>query len=104
MCSIKNTDNCLMLNLNTFFDYGDVDDFFNPIFSSAMFFFEILNCLSLPNMFLPNLVGKLLRSTFVLKLFAAIWTSVVLNTSSLSVLLYPRISTVWALFLDIVCS
>ena len=55
-------------------------------------------------MLVPNFSLKLLRSSFVLKLFVAGDTSIVLYTSSLSVLLYLLVSAVWALFLCIVRS
>lgn len=53
-------------------------------------------------MLLPDLLVKLVRSSFVLKLFAAIYTSVVLNISSLSVLLYSRTFAKYTVFLDMI--
>ncbi len=88
----------------TFPNNRNIYGFSDPILTFVVFVSEIFNCLSLPDMFLPNLVGKLLWSSFILKLFAAIRTLIVLDTSSLSILLYTRIFTVWALFLDMICS
>ena len=104
MSGIENADNGLRFDLMTFLDDGSINRFPDPILALVIFTSEIFNRLSLPNMLLPNLVGKLLRSSFVLKLFTAIGTPVVLDTSPLSILLYSCIFTVWALFLRMVCS
>jgi hypothetical protein len=104
MSGVKDADNRLRLNLNTFSDNGSVNGVSDPILSLVVLTFEIFNRLPLPDMLLPNLVDKLLRPAFILKLFATIRASVVLDAPSFSVLLYTRIFTVRALFLDIVCS
>ena len=66
-----------------------INGFTNPILALTVFSLQVLNCLSLPYMLFPDLVGKLLWSAFILKLFTTVRTLVMLDTSSFPILLYP---------------
>jgi len=104
MRGIENADDCLRRDRRALSNLRLIDSFPNPILAFAVSSSEVLDRLPLPDMLSPNLVGELLRPALVLKLFAAIWTAVVLNPSSFSILPYARIFTVRTLFLRMVCS
>lgn len=65
---------------------------------------QVADRLPLPDMFLPDYIGKLLWSTLALKLYATIRALVVLDVTPPSILFYSSFSTVWTLFLDMMCS
>jgi len=66
--------------------------------------FEISNSLPSPNVIVPNLFEKPLILSFVLKLFATMYASIVLDVSPLAIPFYPFFFTVGALFLRMVCN
>ena len=63
---------------------------------------QVFDRLAFPDMIAPNIFMKSLRSSFVLKLFAAILAAIGWYISSLSVLLYLPTFAVRAIFLDMV--
>jgi hypothetical protein len=101
---IKNAHNRSWIRIIPFLHLGFIYRFPYPIFSFAILFSKIADGLPFPYMLVPYFLAELLSSPFVLKLFPAILTAVVLYISSLSILLYGSTFAIQALFLDMVCS
>lgn len=104
MSSVKNTDDILWSYLFSLSNVSFVEQTSYGFFTALIFFSKIINGLPFPDMFTPNLLTNLMRSSFVLKLFATILAFVMLDVSSLTILLYGLFLAVWTLFLDIACS
>src|SRR3989344_785113 len=76
----------------------------NKILTHTIRGHEVFDGLSFPDMINPDILPYGLRPSFVLKLLATITTLIMLYFSSRSVLLYPGITAIRTLFLDMVCS
>lgn len=98
MRSVKNADNGLWCDAGTRPYPRGIDCFPDPVLTLAVAFTEVTDRLASPNMLMPDLVGKLLRPAFALKLDATISASVVLYAPSRSVLFCASLTACRAFF------
>ena len=104
MCRVEYGDDALRRQLNARPCLRAIKDIAYRLFAFPVAFGQILDGLPFPYMILPNILIWPLGSSFILKLSATFSTSVMLDSSSFTVLLYLWFSTVWTLFLRMVCS
>ena len=99
MSSVKNRHDRLRFKRFSFADFRLVQKTADCFLTAVIFPFQISDRLSSPDMLAPQLVLEVLFPPTTLELFVAIETTVVLNISSLPVLLYSRLTAKNALFL-----
>ena len=102
MRGVKNTDDTLCLCGSSVSSDSSIENSSDGMLTLFVGFFQVTDGLSFPYVFIPDFLFQSLGSSFALKLLPTIQTSVVLNISSFSILLYLRFVTEKTLFLRMV--